>query len=261
MSSRALAQAYSATGASWQRGAGRVYDRLAAVLVATSPVSLVGRSVLDLGAGTGAATRAIRGAGGTPIAADVALGMLRAIGPVRPPSMVADARMLPLADQSVEGVVAAFSLNHVPDPEHALREAARVVVPGSPLLVSAYANDDAHPAKAAVDAAAAELGWRPEPWVQELRSSSIPVLATVEGARRVTSDAGLHDADIRRIDVPFPDLDAADLVAWRCGMAQTAPFVATLTTTRRERLCARAIELLGEPPTLVRHVVIITAVT
>lgn len=256
----AIAQAYSATGAAWQRGPGRIYDRLATSLLTSSPVPLAGRTVLDLGAGTGAATRAIWAAGGVPIAADVAIGMLQAIGPSRPASAVADAGALPFGDDTLDGVVAAFSLNHLPDPRRALREAARVTRAGGPLLVSAYAGDDHHPVKDAVNAAAAELGWRAEAWVDELRAASMPVLASVEGAERVVGDAGISAADVRRVDVAFPDLDVDDLVAWRTGMAQMAPFVAGLTAAQRHRLRARAVELLGVAPPLVRRVVVIAAV-
>ncbi|MGQ0833178.1 MAG: class I SAM-dependent methyltransferase [Microthrixaceae bacterium] len=255
-----MTQAYSATGAAWQRGPGRVYDRLATSLIAESPVSLEGRTVLDLGAGTGAATRAIQAAGGTPIAADLAIGMLQAIAPARPASAVADASALPFPDHSLDGVIAAFSLNHVGDPRQAMREAARVARPGSPLLVSAYAADDHHPVKDAVNAAAAELGWRADAWVDELRTTIMPVLATVENAERIVADAGIVTAEVRRVDVAFPDLVADDLVAWRMGMAQLAPFVAALTSAQRDGLRARAAELLGAAAPLVRRCVVIAAV-
>lgn len=260
MTTRAVAQAYSATGAAWQAGPGRVYDRLARELVAASPRSLVGRTVLDLGAGTGAASRAIAAAGGSPIAADIAIGMLQAVRGERPPSAVADARALPFADHSLDGVVAAFSLNHVPNPERALSEAIRVTRPGSPVLVSAYASDDSHPVKDAVHAAAAELGWQPDPWIDDVRTTSIPVLASIEGARRVTGLADLPDADVRRLDVAFPDLTVEDLVAWRLGMAQLAPFVAGLTSAERARLLKRSVALAGSPAPLVRRLVTIAAV-
>ena len=75
-----LAGAYSATGAAWEEGPGRVYNRLAEVLVEHSPVPVEGRTVLDLGAGTGAASRAIARARGSPVALDLAFGMLAEAG-------------------------------------------------------------------------------------------------------------------------------------------------------------------------------------
>lgn len=257
----ALARAYSDTGGAWQQGPGRVYDRLAERLIAISPVPLNGRTILDVGAGTGAATRALRAVGARSVAVDLAAGMLRAIGPVLPPSIVADARSLPLRSGQLDGVVAAFSFNHVPDPERALAEATRVVRAGSPVLVSAYAADDHHPVKTAVDTAAMELGWTPAPWLTELRVSSIPILATIEGARAVAKTAGLGQADVMAIDVAYPDLDVDDLVGWRCGMAQIAPFVARLEPAQRADLRERAKELLGSAPVLIRHMIVLSAVT
>ena len=47
----------------------------------------------------------------------------------------ADARALPLADGSVDGVIAGFGLRNVPDVHLALAEAARVLRPGGRLVV------------------------------------------------------------------------------------------------------------------------------
>ncbi|MET0902005.1 MAG: class I SAM-dependent methyltransferase [Acidimicrobiales bacterium] len=253
------ADAYSATGAAWQTGPARIYDRLADVLVAASPVDLAGALVVDVGAGTGAASRAITRAGGRAVALDLADGMLRVDQPQRPPAVVADARRLPLASGSCAAVVAAFSYNHVPDPEVALADAARVLAPGGVVLASAYAEDDAHPVKAAVEAAVADEGWSPAWWIDELKANAMPVLATTERASAVAASAGL-DATAQAIAVPLPDLSPADLVAWRMGMAQVAPFIASLSKPARRRVEARALDLLGpHPEPLVRRMIILTA--
>ena len=256
-----LAGAYDATGAAWRRGPERVYQRLADVLVAASPLELAGRVVADVGAGTGVAGRSIARAGGHPIALDLAEGMLRVGQGSRPASAVADARRLPLASGSCGGVVAAFSYTHVPDPELALAEAARVVGHGGVVLASAYAADDTHPVKAAVEGAATEAGWVAPAWHSELKAHSIPVLASIEGAQMASEAAGL-DADVQCVDVPFPEIGPRELVAWRLGMAQIAPFVAALTEVARASLERRALELLGpDPEPLVRRVILLAAST
>lgn len=153
-----IRNAYSATGVAWQEGPARIYDRLAALLVDRSPVSLAGLNVLDLGSGTGAASRAACAAGASPIALDGSIGMLLFDRMQRPPAVVGDLRALPLRDRCLDGVLSAFSLNHIDNPAEGLREAARVIRPGGPLLASSYATDDTHPVKHAVETAAGELG-------------------------------------------------------------------------------------------------------
>ena len=155
--------------------------------------------------------------------------------------------------------MAAFSLNHVPDPVAALRECARVCRAGSPLVVSAYAADDGHRAKQAVADALAEHGFTPEPWAVSLYRDVMPMLADPDRCAAATRAAGL-DATVRAVRVPFPGLGADDLVAWRLGMAQHAPFVAGLTPSDREALRRRAVELLGDAPALVRSILVIIAV-
>ena len=228
----AIAADYSATGAAWQHGPGRIYDVLAERLVRDTPTRWDGRLVIDVGAGTGAASRAIARAGGRPLATDFAPGMLTGADD-RPPSAAADARALPIRTDGVDGWVAAFCLNHVPDPELALVEAVRVVRGGGPIVASAYAADDTHPAKAAVEAAAAEQGWVAPAWSGVMRHVTSPLLATVDSALAVAERADLGTTEVEAVAVPFPQLGVADLVAWRMGMAQMAPFVATLEPDAR----------------------------
>lgn len=253
-----LAAAYSATGQAWQVGAGPVYDRLADVVVGHCPVPLTGARVLDVGAGTGAAWRAARHRGGDVVAVDVAVGMLVAAAR-RPPSVAGDAVALPFRSGAFNAVVAAFSLNHLPHPVAGLREAVRVLAAGGGLVVSAYAADDHHhPVKAATDAAAAERGWRPEPWYLALREHMVPRLATAERAGQVAAEAGLEGADLRTVRVSFPELGPRELVAWRLGMAQMAPFVARLPRSERAALVRDALGRLGpESPVLVRSLVVL----
>ena len=251
--------AYSASAAAWEAGPSRrVYDRLAAVVVDLSTVSIVNRVVLDLGAGTGAASRAISAAGGVPIAADAAFGMLSIDRKQRPPATQADAVALPFAPGSLGGVVAAFSLNHVTDPVRALNECARACTPGSPVLAATYASDDTHPAREAATAALEELGFVMAPWAVQLRSEVVPLMATADRCDEIARRAGLN-ATVHHLVVPFPELTARDLVEWRFGMAQHASFVASLAPTQRERAIERAMTLLDGAAPLTRSVLVVAA--
>jgi ubiquinone/menaquinone biosynthesis C-methylase UbiE len=257
-----VSDAYSTTGEAWQLGPGRIYDRLAETLVRGCPVPVAGASVLDVGAGTGAGTRAVLAAGAARVvAADSAWGMLRFDADGRPPAVVADALHVPFVADGFDLVIAFFALNHVTDPTAGLREAARVLRAGGGLVVSAYAEDDTHPVKAAVESAAAERGWQPAGWYRTVREEAVPRLATVERAAAAAEATGLTGVEVQPRRVPFPDLTAGDLVAWRLGMAQLAPFVATLSPDARAELAADAEARLGSsPPALVRSLVVLTAV-
>jgi hypothetical protein len=125
--------------------------------------------------------------------------------------------------------------------------------------VSAYASDDDHPAKRAVDDAARSAGWTEPSWYAELRRDAMPQLSTVDRAVDVAHRAGLTSASAEVVRVAFPELTAHDLVAWRLGMAHLAPFVNTLEPHRRSRLWREALERMTGMPTLVRSIVVLTA--
>jgi SAM-dependent methyltransferase len=252
-----MADAYSLTGAAWQAGPGRIYDRLARVLVAACPGGIAGRRVVDLGAGTGAASRAALAAGAAcVIAVDLAAGMLTYDAGERPAGVVADLRCLPLTDGGVGAVVAAFSINHLPDPVEGLCEVVRVLEPGGAFVASAYAVDDTHPVKAAADAACTAWGWQPDEWYADLRAEAMPQLSTPERAVAAANAAGMTGATAERRHVAFPELGPADLVAWRLGMAQVAAFMARLDDSERAELQAEAVRRMGpSPPTLRRSFV------
>ncbi len=252
-----MAAAYSAAGDTWQKGPGRIYDRLAAALVAGSPTPLDGRAVLDLGSGTGAASRAARAAGARSVTAlDAAIGMLRSEAAQRPQAVVADVQQLPFASVSFDTVLAAFCLNHLASPTRAFEEIGRVLRPSGSLLASAYADDDDHPVKGAVDAAAFDLGWRRATWATAMRDEAAPLLSTPDRAVAEARRARLRNANASVVRVAFPELSADALIEWRLGMAHLQAFVAQQSVAARAALCDAARARLGEdPPTLVRSFV------
>jgi demethylmenaquinone methyltransferase/2-methoxy-6-polyprenyl-1,4-benzoquinol methylase len=99
-----------------------------------------GQLILDVAAGTAVSTVELAGTGATAIALDFSQGMLRA-GASRPvPKVAGDAMRLPLADESVDGVVISFGLRNVADPDAALREFRRVTRPGGTLVVCEFSS-------------------------------------------------------------------------------------------------------------------------
>ncbi|HET7350248.1 MAG TPA: methyltransferase domain-containing protein [Marmoricola sp.] len=240
--------AYDASGAVWHTGPSRVYEPLAVALLDRAPVDLAGRRVLDVGAGTGIASRvALRAGAALVVAADLAPGMLRLRDPtVR--AVVADAQALPFAEASLDLVVAAFSLGHLPDPARGLREARRVA---PALAASAFDPSWGHPAKAAVDEVMGEFGFRTPDWYVELKSHESDVEdpdALADLARR----AGYDEVEVARVDVETGVATPEAMVDWRWGMAHLAPFVASLgPERRREAREAAEAAVEGQPPVVV----------
>jgi ubiquinone/menaquinone biosynthesis C-methylase UbiE len=166
VSKSALREAYDSAADAWGDGPDRVFGTLAEALLARGPVWR-GLQVLDVGAGTGTATRRLVDAGAAVVPTDAATGMLAvararcACSPV-----AADAMALPVRSGAVDAVVMGFVLNHLPEPAAALAEAARVVRRGGWVLASTWAREDDHPVRHLVEAALVARGWQPPPAAQ-----------------------------------------------------------------------------------------------
>jgi ubiquinone/menaquinone biosynthesis C-methylase UbiE len=218
--------AYDRGAGSWRRGPEGVYARLADALVAVAPVPLDGAVVLDVGAGTATAARAAlsRGAG-RAIASDLAGGML--VGrPADVPGVVADLQRLPFRDRSFDLVTAAFCLGHLPDPARGLGEIRRV---GSAVVASAFPPGPPHPAKSAVDAVLAEAGYREPDWYRHQKEVLEPRVDDPDALRRLAAGAGFARVRVHRLEVHTGLDSPAAVVEWRLGMAQLAPFAASLS--------------------------------
>lgn len=256
-----IADAYSTGAGAWEEGPIRIYRVLAELLVARAPVPLRGRRLLDLGTGTGAASRPALTAGARVTAVDTAFGMLALDRSERPPGVVGDALSLPFRSGAFGGVVAAFSLNHLVDAGAGVREAHRVIGSGGFLLASTYANDDDHPVKQAVERALGEQGWEAPGWYPETKRA-MAAWGTIDAATAAVERGGMDVVSVEHVKVPFPELAPEALVDWRLGMAQCANFVAALDGDQRAAVMARAREMLGpEPEPLVRCVLFIVART
>ena len=126
-----------------------------------------GRSrALDAGAGSGVAGEALRTrarAWSPPTASSTwrptALG----------PAVTADVTALPFRDRAFDVVVAAFVVNHLPDPVAGLAELRRVTRPRGAVLASTFSVERAA-AKGAVDEVAAAHGFVPPGWYADLQA-------------------------------------------------------------------------------------------
>jgi hypothetical protein len=156
-------------------------------------------------------------------------------------------------------VLAAFCLNHIEPPTTGFREARRVTQPGGTVLASSYGTEIPHPIRHAVDAALTAAGYRAPPWYEQVKAGPMAALSTPQGMATAARAAGL-DPEVAEVVIAFPELDPADLVAWRLGMAHTAPFVTGLPAPVRHTVTTHALHALGTPPTLKRRIILLRAI-
>jgi len=100
-------------------------DIIAEALEALGPVE--GRVVGDVGCGNGRYVEPLHAAGACVVGVDLSAGMLASVSSARAGLLAADAQALPLASASLDAVLMMHMLYHVPDPERAVEEAARVL--------------------------------------------------------------------------------------------------------------------------------------
>ena len=236
------------TAAQWAAGPDRIYRALAVAAVDLLP-DLRGALVLDAGTGTGAAADALRMRGARVLPVDRSPDMLAFGDPALP--VVGDVTALPLRAGCVDGAVAAFVLNHLSEPLAGLAELRRVTRAGGPVLATTFPTTP-HPVKTAVDEVLAARGLRAPRWYVELRAG-VGRTGSAERLRALASAAGLSGVDVRLLRLDLAGRDPAVLVAWRLGMAQTAPWLATLDPAARDRVrddAVAAVAALGPPPPL-----------
>jgi SAM-dependent methyltransferase len=137
-------KAFEAEG--WTRKA-KTYDRLTGRATARLVVPLLeaagvesGTRLLDAACGPGHIAAAAAAKGAKPVGLDTAEGMV-AVARARYAKIEfqqGDAERLPFGDASFDAVVAGFVVNHLPHPERALAEFARVVRPGGRVAVTVW---------------------------------------------------------------------------------------------------------------------------
>ncbi len=234
------------TPEAWSSGPDRVYEALSVAVVTEHRSVLRGRRVLDLGAGTGATSRAVSAVGGRPVAVDLSWSMLAHARAGRPPAVVADACAVPMIDDAVGAAVAAFVLSHVIDPVALLREIGRVTTSDGAVIAVSFAGTGMRSVVGeVVDELLRGRGWTPPAWFRYMKEELEPQVADPERLLAMASTAGLRDAAVTTLVVDT-GIDAPDeLVAWRLGSPGVASFVTAMSAGDRRDVHAEAVEALG----------------
>ena len=176
----------------------------------------------------------------------------------RPPSSATFVR-LPLRDECVDAVVAAFSLNHLADPERRRGRSGRACCD----RVAAWSCRPTPPttrtrsSRSSSTPCAARAGVAPD-WYRGLQQDADAPARHARARARRRWPPFCPGRGPRLVRVPFPELDRRALVEWRLGMAQFAPFVASLDAhapAGARRGCGRP--LVDDTP-LVRSIVVVT---
>ena len=166
-----------------------------------------GLIIADIGCGPGAYHSRLHAAGCTVIAVDGSFGMVseaqaQAVQQrLAVYALQANAEHLPLADASVDRLMANHMLYHVPDQAAALAEMRRVLKPGGVVMLATNAADANAVLHDAHSVAAQELGYIPS-----ARMTDRFHLGHLDLVRRFFPDAEVH---VRTDAFLFPTLDTA----------------------------------------------------
>ena len=201
-----------------------------------------GTRLLDVACGPGLVSEQAAARGATPTGLDFAPAMVAAARSRCPDLefVVGDAQALPFADEAFESVTMNFGILHLSEPERALAEARRVLVPDGRFAFTAWVADGnavAQIVDAAVEAHAVPVE-RPEgpPFYR---------FADPDEATRALVEAGFA-AESVRIDtetqiVRFPTEDALFEAEQNAGV-RTAAVLARQPAERLERIRVAMVE-------------------
>jgi ubiquinone/menaquinone biosynthesis C-methylase UbiE len=249
--------AYVGVAAAWDAGPSRVYDALARAVVSAYPGDIGGLRVLDMGAGTGAVSRALAERGARPTAIDLAPDMVERLRDHGFTAVVGDIRALPFDDGAFDGAVAAFAISHVDDPGRALAEARRVIRPEGVILVAVFAAQVVNASKQVVDAVAEGFGFVAPEWYRRFKAELEPMCGTAPALAACARGAGIVEILVEESVVDTGIDGPNDIVASRLGMAHLAPFVASLSGDRRAAFVAAAVDAVALDPQPIRPAILI----
>ncbi len=201
-----------------------------------------GRRLLEIGAGGAQCARWVRSQGGSVVATDLSLGMLRtgstlnARSPYAVPLAQCDALALPFGDASFDTVFTAYgAVPFVADSAALMREAARVLRPGGRFVFSTT-----HPLRWAFPDDPTERGltatmdyWDRTPYVESDDSGQATYVEhhrTLGDRVREIAQAGLTLVDL--VEPQWPARNTEAWGGWSPTRGRIVPGTAIFVTTR-----------------------------
>jgi SAM-dependent methyltransferase len=156
------------------------------------------------------------------------------------PAVTADVTALPFRERVFDVVVAAFVVNHLPDPAGGLAELRRVTRAGGAVLASTFSGDRSA-LKLAVDQVAADHGFVAPDWYLGFRDTA-QGFEDPELVERAVAAAGFSEWTVTEQAVDVGLSDPADVVRYRLGMPHLHRFAAGLAADERAAFVAEATE-------------------
>jgi SAM-dependent methyltransferase len=225
------AAGWSERAAGYERLLGRITARVADAVLDSAGVG-PGDRVLDVGCGPGILLSAALARDARPTGVDVSPGMI-AEARRRHPAVdlvEADVTDLPLADGAFDAAVGNFVLNHLPAPERAVAEVARVLAPGGAVALSVWDHLERTRWLGVVAEALEEEGVRPPPSV----AAGPPSYRFADRAEMeaLLEGAGLGDPRVRTVSLVATAADADAL--WACVLGGSVRTSSTILAQPEE---------------------------
>jgi SAM-dependent methyltransferase len=240
------AAGWSANAPGYGALTGRITARFGEALLDAARVG-ARTSVLDVGCGHGDLCAAAAARGAAPVGVDLAEGMVRAAREAHPELEFhrADAESLPFADGRFDAALAAFLVNHLPQPEQAAREVRRVVAPGGRVAVAMWDRPERVEFLGLLDAAMVaahvhrELAFPPGPPAYRFAD---------EGElRALLQGAGLGGVEISTRELTYAIADVDELWAGvLTGSVRTAAQIRAMDDDERARVRGALDDLLED---------------
>jgi SAM-dependent methyltransferase len=240
------AAGWSRRASAYGRVTGAITARFAEPLLEAARVG-AGMRVLDVATGPGYVAAAAAARGAVPVGVDIAEEMLTVARRDHPQLdfRPGDAEALPFADRRFDAVVGAFVLNHLPRPEVAAAELARVLASGGWLALSVWDVPERMRFIGLVREAVARAGEAPP---AEPTGGPDPFRFAADAhLRGLLVDVGLKEVTVETVAVRHRVKGDA-LALWDgllAGSVRSAAAVEALSAAARERARASFAELVA----------------